>query len=60
MTGKDDLKLALRFLRSIDTQDPKLNAEIQMLAKRIEELLNQMNSKDGGDSDGKDDTKDDS
>ncbi len=49
MTDKNDLKLALRFLRSIDTRDPKLNAEIQMLAKRIEELLRQMNSKNDGD-----------
>lgn len=47
MAGKDDLKLALRFLRSIDTSDPKLNAELEILIRRLEALLNQMNGQKG-------------
>lgn len=39
MTGREDLKLALRFLRSINTDDPKLDAEIELVAERIEKLL---------------------
>ncbi len=42
MNDARDLKLAAAFLRSIWTEDPKVGAEIEMLATRIDDLVQQV------------------
>jgi len=42
MNDAKDLKLAAAFLRSIWTEDPKVGAEIELLATRIDDLVQQV------------------
>lgn len=42
MNDAQDLKLAAAFLRSIWTEDPKVGAEIELLATRIDDLVQQV------------------
>lgn len=48
MTATDDLETAIRFLKSIQTDDPKTDVEIALVVSRLEALMTGAAAHDDG------------